>query len=111
MQERKLSLGAAFKVARQNQQLTQTELSEELDISSRHLQAIENENKAPSYELLSKILNRLDIPTNTVLNSTDTTRSPEQELLIYLICNKCSERDVAVLLSTAEALVNTKKDL
>ena len=56
MQERKLSLGAAIKVARQNQQLTQTELSEELDISSRHLQAIENENKAPSYELLSKIL-------------------------------------------------------
>ena len=87
MQERKLSLGAAIKVARQNQQLTQTELSEELDISSRHLQAIENENKAPSYELLSK------------------------KLLIYLICNKCSERDVAILLSTAEALVNTKKDL
>ena len=37
MQERKLSLGAAIKVARQNQQLTQTELSEELDISISEL--------------------------------------------------------------------------
>ena len=46
-------LGTAVKAARKNKNLTQTELSEELGITPRHLQAIENENKTPSYDLLT----------------------------------------------------------
>lgn len=48
------NLGAAVKAARKTKHLTQLELSEELGITPRHLQAIENENKTPSYDLLSR---------------------------------------------------------
>ena len=41
------NLGAAVKAARKTKHLTQLELSEELGITPRHLQAIENENKTP----------------------------------------------------------------
>ena len=37
------NLGTAIKAARKSKQLTQLELSEELGITPRHLQAIENE--------------------------------------------------------------------
>lgn len=103
------NLGTAIKAARKNKKLTQLELSEELGITPRHLQAIENENKTPSYNLLSKMLSYLNIPADSIINSTESELTPEQEQLLYLIRHKCSQRDIAVLLSTAEALVNTKE--
>lgn len=103
------SLGTAIKAARKNKQLTQLELSEELGITPRHLQAIENENKTPSYDLLSRMLSFLNIPADNIINSTESELTPEQEQLLYLIRHKCNQRDIAVLLSTAEALVNTKE--
>ena len=108
MRDTTSNLGAAIKAARKNKHLTQLELSEELGITPRHLQAIENENKTPSYDLLSRILFSLNIPADSILNTTENTLSLEQEQLIYLIRHKCNEHDIAVLLSTAEALVNTK---
>ena len=103
------NLGAAVKAARKTKQLTQLELSEELGITPRHLQAIENENKTPSYDLLSRMLSYLNIPADNILNSPESELTPEQEQLLYLIRHKCNHRDIAVLLSTAEALVNTKE--
>ena len=103
------NLGVAIKAARKSKQLTQLELSEELGITPRHLQAIENENKTPSYDLLSRMLSFLNIPADSIINSTESELTPEQEQLLYLIRHKCNQRDIAVLLSTAEALVNTKE--
>ena len=103
------NLGTAIKAARKNKQLTQLELSVELGITPRHLQAIENENKTPSYDLLSRMLSYLNIPADSIINSTESELTLEQEQLLYLIRHKCNQRDIAVLLSTAEALVQTKE--
>ena len=103
------NLGAAIKAARKSKQLTQLELSEKLGITPRHLQAIENENKTPGYDLLSRMLSFLNIPADNIINSTESELTPEQEQLLYLIRHKCNQRDIAILLSTAEALVNTKE--
>ncbi len=109
MRDTTSSLGATIKAARKNKQLTQLELSEELRITPRHLQAIENENKTPSYDLLSRMLFYLNIPADSILNTTERELSMEQEQLLYLIKHKCDERDISVLLSTAEALVSHKE--
>ena len=104
------NLGATIKAARKSKQLTQLELSEELGITPRHLQAIENENKTPSYDLLSRMLSFLNIPADSIINSTESELTPEQEQLLYLIRHKCNQRDIAVLLSTAKALVQTQNE-
>lgn len=110
MRDTTSNLGAAIKTARKNKQLTQLELSEELGITPRHLQAIENENKTPSYDLLSRMLSYLNISADNILTSNESELTPEQEQLLYLIRHKCNQRDIAVLLSTAEALVQTKDE-
>lgn len=102
-------LGTAVKAARKNKNLTQMELSEELGITPRHLQAIENENKTPSYDLLTRMLSYLNIPADSILTSDESDLTPEQEQLLYLVKHKCNQRNISVLLSTAEALVNTKE--
>ncbi len=103
------NLGAAIKAARKDKQLTQLELSEELGITPRHLQAIENENKTPSYDLLSRMLSYLNIPADNILNPTESELTSDQEQLLYLIRHKCDQRDIVVLLSTAKALITTKE--
>ena len=67
MRDATSNLGAAIKAARKNKQLTQLELSEELGITPRHLQAIENENKTPSYDLLSRMHSYLNISADNIL--------------------------------------------
>lgn len=108
MHNNETNLGAVVKAARKKKNLTQLEVSEELDITPRHLQAIENENKTPSFDLLRRMFTYLDIPADTVLASAPATLSPDQEQLIYLIKCKCTPKDISVLLSTAHALVDTK---
>ena len=101
-------LGAIIKAARNSKKLTQMELSEELGITPRHLQAIENENKTPSYNLLFRMLSYLNISADTILHNPENNISSEQNQLLYLIKYKCDERDISVLLSTAKALIETK---
>lgn len=103
------NLGAAVKAARKNRHMTQLALSEELGITPRHLQAIENENKTPSYDLLSRLLSSLNIPADGILTAAESEHTPELEKLLYLIQHKCDQRDIMILLSTAEALINTKE--
>ena len=55
------------------------------------------------------MLSYLNIPADSIINSTESEITPEQEQLLYLIRHKCDPRDIAILLSTAEALVNTKE--
>jgi transcriptional regulator with XRE-family HTH domain len=59
-------LGGVVKSARQEKQLTQCRLSEQLGITPRYLKAIENSGRKPSYDLLVRIIRELDIPADTV---------------------------------------------
>lgn len=108
MQKTTSKLGIAIKTARKEKGLTQMELSEELGITPRYLQAIENENRTPSYDLFFRILSYLDIPLDNIFHTSESNTTPEQAQLLYLIQYKCTEGDISVLLSTAKALVETK---
>jgi len=58
--------GIVVKTARQQRRLTQSKLAERLSISTRYLKAIENSGQKPSYDLLVRIVQELDIPADTV---------------------------------------------
>ena len=47
--------------------LTQEQLAEKLDISSRHLQRLEYEEDKTTVKTLKKIVNVLDIPNDEIL--------------------------------------------
>jgi transcriptional regulator with XRE-family HTH domain len=63
-------LGGAIKAARRTKGVTQAQLAERLDITLRHLKAIENSGQKPSYDLLSRIVCELDISADNVFNPT-----------------------------------------
>ena len=88
--------------------MTQAQLSEALDISMRYLQSIENENKTPSYALLTRILGYLSLSADSVLLGEES-ESPDRERLMHLIKYQCTDADIQVLIATAEALLQTKQ--
>jgi Uncharacterized protein conserved in bacteria len=61
------NLGAAVKYARKKKGMTQTQLSERLSITTRYLKGIENSGRKPSYSLLIRILNELELLPNAIL--------------------------------------------
>jgi len=109
MRGTQIKLGAAVKTARKRMKLTQAELAEKLGVSLRYLQTIESEGKTPSYMVLERIFEVMDIPANSVFGPDEGEMTPEKEKLLYLINQKCTPEDIAVLLSTAEALVEKRK--
>ena len=60
--------GIVVKTARQKKRITQVQLAESLSISPRYLKAIENSGQKPSYELLVRIIEELDISANTLIH-------------------------------------------
>jgi len=61
--------GIVVKSARQTKGLTQAHLAELLAITPRYLKAIENSGRKPSYDLLARIIEALDIPADALFYS------------------------------------------
>jgi transcriptional regulator with XRE-family HTH domain len=59
-------LGCVVKSARQAMQLTQSQLAQRLGITAGYLKAIENSGKKPSFDLLHRIINELELSTDYI---------------------------------------------
>ena len=90
-------LGAVIKNARLNKQFTQEQLAEKIGVGPRHIMAIENEGKHPSYEVLSNLIQILDISADLIFRPKMATQSIEQEQFIreFLSCNGREQKIVS----------------
>jgi transcriptional regulator with XRE-family HTH domain len=99
-----MGLGAVIKNARLNKQLTQEQLAEKVGIGPRHIMAIENEGKHPSYEVLYKLIQILDISADSIFRPKTVNQSIEQEQFIREFLS-CSEREQKIVSETMRVLL------
>jgi transcriptional regulator with XRE-family HTH domain len=99
-----MGLGAVIKNARLNKQLTQEQLAEKIGVGPRHIMAIENEGKHPSYEVLCNLIQILDISAELIFHPKTASKSIEQEQFIreFLSCN---EREQKIVSETMRVLL------
>lgn len=84
----KQELGEKIKRARKKKGLTQEQLSEMIDISSRNLSNIEVGQNFPKAETLEKLLKALDVSAEELF-ATDHIKAPDELInLIYNILDK-----------------------
>ena len=109
MHSAKNDLGTVIKTARLNKQLTQEQLAEKIGVGSRHIMAIENEGKYPSYEVLYDMIKVLDISADSIFNPKSVNQTIEQEQFIreYL---SCSEQEQRVINATVQTLLCTLRN-
>ena len=90
-------LGVVIKNARLNKQFTQEQLAERIGVGPRHIMAIENEGKYPSYEVLCCLIQTLDISADLIFRPEMPSQTIEQEQFIreYLACNEREQKIVS----------------
>ena len=95
-------------MARKKAGLTQEELSEKTEISTRHIAKIEKGVMNPSYEILYYLVNELGISADKLFL---IEMSEDEENLNQLIhCyNSCDSKDQKIILNIVEGLVRELK--
>jgi transcriptional regulator with XRE-family HTH domain len=79
-------------------------LAEKIGVGLRHLMAIENEGKSPSYEVLNNLIHILSIPPNDIFYPDKKSDSPELDYLVLLL-KKCGIKEIRAITALIEALL------
>lgn len=97
MDKAKENLGNVIRHARENAGLTQTKLSEALDLGDKTILNIENYRGNPKFDNLYRLVNYLKIPGNALFYPETSGDSSSKELLLLEI-HSCSEQEATELL-------------
>jgi transcriptional regulator with XRE-family HTH domain len=99
-----IGLGAVIKTARLNKGLTQEQLAEKVGIGARHIMGIENEGKYPSYEVLSNLIQVLDISADLIFRPKSAKQTIEQEQFIHEFLGS-DDREQKIVRATMRVLL------
>lgn len=102
-------IGLEIKNARETQKITREKLAETLDISPRHLQAIELEGKHPSLGLLTYIATIFDMPIDQYIFTEKADAKSAMRKRLDILLDKLNDRDLSILEATAAALCKAKE--
>lgn len=104
-----IPIGLEIKKARESQKITRENLAETLDISPRHLQAIELEGKHPSLGLLTYIAEMFDIPVDPYIFEEKAGEKSMMRKRLDMLLDKLDDKDLSILEATATALCKLKE--
>ncbi len=102
-------IGLDIKIFRESQKITREKLAETLDISPRHLQAIELEGKHPSLGLLAYIATILDMPIDPYIFPEKSDAESVVRKRLDMLLDKLNDRDLSILEAAAIALCKAKE--
>ena len=98
------NMGYIFKAGTAENGIYQRSASERVGISHRYLTAIENEERRPSYEVLSKLLRNLGLSADSIFYPEKKSEPEEKQLLRPF--QQCNERDRKVIKSIIDTLLD-----
>lgn len=104
-----IPIGLEIKKAREAQKITRENLAETLDISPRHLQAIELEGKHPSLGLVTYIAEMFNIPLDPYIFEEKAGEKSMMRKRLDMLLDKLDDKDLSILEATATALCKVKE--
>lgn len=102
-------IGLEIKKARESRKITREKLVEKLDISTRHLQAIEIEGRYPSFGLLVRLVTMFDIPIDQFIFPERAGFKSSARKRLDLLLDKLDENDLSIIEATAMGLFQARK--
>ncbi len=100
------SFGTALKNARKENQLTQAELAEKLDISLSYLKDLEYFKSQPSLELFVNVIETLNLSADDVIHPENNKNNSTYKKINRLL-QRCDESQLHIILATTEAVINS----
>ena len=102
-------MGVILKEIRMEKGFSRELIAERAGIGTRHLAAIENEQRAPSIEVFCRIVRALGISADRVVYPEDEVEESEEVQLVRLI-RACDVRDRAAIKAMVEALLYSREE-
>jgi transcriptional regulator with XRE-family HTH domain len=102
-------VGAAIKSARLEKGMARAELAKRLDITPRHLGAVENDEKKPSFELLFHMIHELHITADRFFYPEMEHDHLELEEIILALCQGDDKRINTILTALHSLVVEKRK--
>ena len=107
MQKQPETLSDIIKAARQKANITVEKLAESIGVTERYLYRIENENKKPSYDVLFRLIRKLNILPDTIFYPEKPSKDSEVETLVRMLYN-CDERSMSIIQATVKAALESQ---
>lgn len=96
-----VQLGSIIKQARIEEGLTQAQLAEKADISTRYLMDIENKNDIPSLKVFIALISALRLPLDPLLYpGTEGTEK------LHRLLSQCNDKQVTVITAITQSMLD-----
>lgn len=102
-------IGQAIKKAREQSGITREQLAEQLDITPRHLQSIENEGQHPSFQLFVQLIAMFSISADQYIHSSKLTEKTSLRRQIDTILDSFDDKELTVIEGTAQGICKAKE--
>lgn len=104
-----MPIGQAIKKAREAKELTREQLSEQLDITPRHLQSIENEGQHPSFQLFVQLITMFHISADQYIFSDKHVEKTSLRRQIDTLLDTFNDKELTVIDGTAKGICRAKE--
>jgi transcriptional regulator with XRE-family HTH domain len=99
-----MNMGSVLRSAREAKNLTQEELAEMIDASTRTIIAIERNQRNPTYEVLYRLIHTLDISADLIFRPESSPLTMEQDQVIRELL-ACEGRTQSIAIQTLRSLI------
>jgi transcriptional regulator with XRE-family HTH domain len=96
-------LGSTIKEARLHADMTRKELAEKLNVTTRHLMAIENGKQKPSYDLLKNLIRSLFISADSIF-FPEAEHGDEELKRAIAVLRTCNDKELGLIIYMIHAL-------
>ena len=104
-----MPIGQAIKDAREKKKLTREQLAEQLDITPRYLQSLENEGQQPSLQLFIQLIIMFDISVDEYIFPDNQTEKSSLRRQVDKILDTFNDKELTIIAGTAKGICKAKE--
>lgn len=104
-----MPLGQAIKDARERSGLTREQLAEQLDITPRHLQSVENEGQHPRFQLFVQLITMFHISADEYIFSDKQADKTSLRRQVDTLLDTFDDKELTVIEGTAQGICKAKE--
>lgn len=104
-------LGNTIRQARIDNNITQEQLAELVQISPTHLKHIESEHRKPSVEVLFTLASVLHFSLDSLLIQNKTYEHTKRKKELNLLIDSCTDQELDVLIAALRELARQKQNV
>ena len=104
-----MPIGQAIKAARERSGITREQLAEQLNITPRHLQSVENEGQHPSFQLFVQLVTMFGVSVDEYIFPDNEVKKSSVRRRLDAELDKLNDKELLVIEATVSGLCKAKE--